>query len=147
MGNGTRGFGTGELKSYGYQGPPALTKGSSVSSNMMGHGGPIRGVDLGYDSMSQGYNRGGKGGQYNAGSSGVGKYDNYNQNDFNVGGGQSKESTAYTNSNYRKPFNPNNMQTPSSTSTMSPGIQSNNGGGYRNSSQHQQSTYNKPPSG
>ena len=55
MGAGTRGFGTGELKSYGYQGPPSLNKGSSVSSNMMG-GGPIRGMDLGYDSMSQGYN-------------------------------------------------------------------------------------------
>lgn len=47
-----------------------------------------------------GYNGGG--GQ----SSGFGKYDN---NTFDNGFSGSKESTNYTNSNYRKPFNPNNM--------------------------------------
>ena len=51
------------------------------------------------------------------GSTGFGKYDNYSNNDFNGGGG-SKDSTAYTNSNYRKPFNPSNMQTPTSGVSM-----------------------------
>ena len=51
------------------------------------------------------------------GNSGFGNYNN----EF----GGSKESTAYTNSNYRKPFNPSNMQTPSSQASFSPGVQSN----------------------
>ena len=66
-------------------------------------------MDLGYDQQNfgggGGYS-GSKAGGYGNQNSGYGKYDN-NNNDF-----QSKDSTNYTNSNYRKPFNPNNMQTP-----------------------------------
>lgn len=66
-------------------------------------------MDLGYDQQNfggGGYS-GSKAGGYGNQNSGYGKYDNNNNNDF-----QSKDSTNYTNSNYRKPFNPNNMQTP-----------------------------------
>jgi hypothetical protein len=73
---------------------------SGMSSG--GRGGPVRAMDMGYDKQSLG--GGSKGGGVM--NSGFGTYDN------NFGG--SKDSTAYTNSNYRKPFNPSNMQTPSS---------------------------------
>lgn len=63
---------------------------------------------------------GGMGGHPGGQSSGFSKYENFdNHNKFNGGGpgngggngafGGSKDSTAYTNSNYRKPFNPSNM--------------------------------------
>lgn len=53
-GNGTRGFGTGELKSYGYMGPPPqLQKGLSMHPSGMS-GGPVRAMDMGYDKQSYG---------------------------------------------------------------------------------------------
>ena len=124
MDNGTRGFGTGDLRSYGYQGQPPLNKGYSANNGMSSGHGPVRAMDMGYD--HGGYDKGGYGGgnQYmKGGASSVGKYDQFGA-DFS-----SKESTAYTNSNYRKPFNPNNMQTPTSSATMSSGMHPS---GYRN---------------
>ena len=76
------------------------------------------------------------------GNTGFGKYDTYDNGDGGFSG--SKESTAYTNSNYRKPFNPNNMQSTTmgsinNTASKTPsglGGQYGNGGGARNFSQH-----------
>jgi hypothetical protein len=49
MNNGTRGYGTGELRSYGYQGPPSITKTPGAQSAIVGRTGPVRAMDLGYD--------------------------------------------------------------------------------------------------
>lgn len=84
MNNGTRGYGTGELRSYGYQGPPSITKTPGAQSAIVGRTGPVRAVDLGYDQQNFGGGGGysnNKAGGYGGQSSGFGKYDNYN-NDF-----------------------------------------------------------------
>ena len=81
---------------------------------------PVRAMELGgYD---QGYNGGS--GTHNTqmktgGRSGLGHFDN-------EGFGGNSESTAYSNSNYRKPFNPNNMQQHNTIS------QTTGGGAYNN---------------
>ena len=98
--------------------PPQLQKGLSMHPTGMNNNGPVKAHDMGYDKQSYGGQSNMKAGP--TGNSGFGHYNN----DF----GGSKESTAYTNSNYRKPFNPSNMQTPSSHASFSPGIQSNYSG-------------------
>jgi hypothetical protein len=75
LGYGTRGFGTGELKNYGYNGPPPqLQKGLSLNPSTEINQGPVRAMNLGYnDSQSMGgvsHYSGMKGG-----NTGFGKYD------------------------------------------------------------------------
>jgi hypothetical protein len=73
--------------------------------------GPVRAtMNMGYESSSMSGSNMMSGGKN--GNSGFGKY----ENEQPFYGGGSKESTAYTNSNYRKPFNPSNMQTPTGSS-------------------------------
>jgi hypothetical protein len=71
-GGGTRGYGTGELRSYGYQGPPSISKSTPGAQSAVVRTGPVRAMDLGYDQQ----NNFGGGGYSNNNSGAKGGYGN-----------------------------------------------------------------------
>lgn len=76
---------------------------SSHYNGMPNRNGPVRAMDMNYDNPIGG-------GYQNMKSSNTTGYSNYGGKQDNYNEMSSKQSTtAYSNSNYRKPFNPNNM--------------------------------------